>query len=63
LEKLEAEASGVSFGSYPWFSPPDGFGLYLVARTADVEAVKKAAADLAALIRAAGGEPEEVDAA
>ena len=62
LEKLEANASGVSFGSYPWFSPPDGFGLHLVARAADVDALKKAAADLAGLIRAAGGEPEEVDA-
>jgi molybdenum cofactor synthesis domain-containing protein len=62
LEKLEADAPGVSFGSYPWFSPPDGFGLHLVARTADVEALKKAAADLAGLIRAVGGEPEQVDA-
>jgi molybdenum cofactor synthesis domain-containing protein len=60
LEKLEADAPGVSFGSYPWFSPPDGFGLHLVARTADPEALKKAAADLAALIRAAGAEAEEV---
>lgn len=59
LEQLEREAPGVSFGSYPWFSP-DGFGLHLVARTANPAALEKAAADLAALIRACGAEPEEV---
>ena len=60
LEKLEAEAGGlVSFGSYPWFSP-EGYGLHLVARSADAAALAKAAEDLKALIRACGAEPEEV---
>jgi len=60
LEKLEAAANGaVSFGSYPWFSP-DGYGLHLVARSADPEALDKAAHDLSVLIRACGATPEEV---
>lgn len=61
LEALEAGAGGaVSFGSYPWFSP-DGYGLHLVARSADPAALAKAANDLKELIRARGAEPEEVD--
>ncbi|MGH6949368.1 MAG: competence/damage-inducible protein A [Vitreimonas sp.] len=60
LEKLEAEADGaVSFGSYPWFTP-EGFGLHLVARSADADALAQAGEDLKALIRACGAEPEEV---
>lgn len=59
LQKLEQEATGVSFGSYPWFMPGD-FGVHLVARTADMAALAKAGEDLKALIRAQGGEPEEV---
>jgi molybdenum cofactor synthesis domain-containing protein len=62
LEKLEAEAPGVSFGSYPWFTP-EGFGLHLVARTSDVDALVKAGEDLKALIRACGAEPELVEEA
>lgn len=61
LEKLEAEAPGVSFGSYPWFSPPDGFGLHLVARSADPEALAKAEVDLKALIASRGAAPEVVN--
>jgi len=60
LEKLEADSPGVSFGSYPWFSPPNGFGLHLVARTSDADALLKAEADLKTLIRACGAEPEVV---
>jgi molybdenum cofactor synthesis domain-containing protein len=60
LEALEAAAPGVSFGSYPWFSP-EGHGVHLVARSADTAALEKAAEDLAALIRARGVEPEEVE--
>ncbi len=60
LEALETAAGGaVSFGSYPWFAPPDSFGLHLVARSADPVALEKAANDLIALIRARGVEPEE----
>jgi molybdenum cofactor synthesis domain-containing protein len=60
LEKLEADAAGVSFGSYPWFAP-EGFGLHLVARTADAHALAKAEADLKALISACGATPEVVE--
>jgi molybdenum cofactor synthesis domain-containing protein len=60
LEKLEARANGVvAFGSYPWFSP-DGYGLHLVARSADAAALEAAASDLMALIRSCNAEPEEV---
>jgi molybdenum cofactor synthesis domain-containing protein len=61
LEQLEAAAGGaVAFGSYPWFTP-EGFGLHLVARSADGEALAKAGDDLRALIRACGAEPEDVE--
>jgi molybdenum cofactor synthesis domain-containing protein len=61
LEDLEVSSNGVvSFGSYPWFAPPDSFGVHLVARSADVAALDKAASDLSAMIRANGAEPEEV---
>jgi molybdenum cofactor synthesis domain-containing protein len=59
LGALEKDAGGaVGFGSYPWFTP-EGFGVHLVARSADPAALEKAAADLAALVRSRGGEPEE----
>ena len=59
LAALEEAACGaVTFGSYPWFSPPDSFGVHLVARSADADALEKAAADLARLIESRGAEPE-----
>lgn len=60
LEALEQASPGVSFGSYPWFHA-DGYGLHLVARSADAEALAKAGEDLKALIRARCSEPEEVE--
>jgi molybdopterin-biosynthesis enzyme MoeA-like protein len=60
LAKLEAEAPGVSFGSYPWFTP-DGVGLHLVARSSDADALVKAEADLKTLIASCGAEPEVVE--
>jgi molybdenum cofactor synthesis domain-containing protein len=60
LAALEEAAPNVSFGSYPWFSP-DGYGLHLVARSADQAALAQAGADLQALIRARGAAPEVVD--
>lgn len=59
LAALEAAAPDVSFGSYPWFTP-DGFGLHLVARSADSAALQKAGEDMKAMIRACGAEPEDV---
>ncbi|MEQ1617213.1 MAG: molybdopterin-binding protein [Terricaulis sp.] len=62
LGALEGASGGaVTFGSYPWFSPPDSFGAHLVARSADAAALAKAGDDLAALIRSRGVEPEIVD--
>jgi molybdenum cofactor synthesis domain-containing protein len=60
LAALEARHAGVSFGSYPWFSPED-FGAHLVARGADPSALDAAAADLEVLVRDLGVEPEWVD--
>jgi molybdenum cofactor synthesis domain-containing protein len=60
LGALEQASDGaVGFGSYPWFTP-EGYGVHLVARSADSEALEKAASDLMALVRLRGGEPEEV---
>lgn len=60
LGKLEADTNGVvAFGSYPWFTP-EGFGVHLVARSADPAALEQAVADLMTLIRDRGGAPEEV---
>ncbi|GAN00073.1 hypothetical protein U91I_03737 [alpha proteobacterium U9-1i] len=61
LAALEAAAPGVTFGSYPWFTP-EGYGVHLVARTAEPAALEKAGADLRALIRSKGAEPEDVEA-
>jgi molybdenum cofactor synthesis domain-containing protein len=60
LQQLEDDAGGaVAFGSYPWFTP-EGFGIHLVARSADTAALEKAASDLMGLIRDKGGSPEQV---
>jgi molybdopterin-biosynthesis enzyme MoeA-like protein len=61
LEALEEASNGVvTFGSYPWFGP-EGYGLHLVARSADEAALAKAGEDLRMLIKARGAEPEEVE--
>jgi molybdenum cofactor synthesis domain-containing protein len=62
LAALEEAANGaVTFGSYPWFAPPDSFGVHLVARSADSEALATAGEDLRSLALARGVEPEVVD--
>jgi molybdenum cofactor synthesis domain-containing protein len=62
LAALETASDGkVTFGSYPWFAPPDSFGVHLVARSADPEALAQAGEDLKELARARGVEPEVVD--
>ncbi|MBN8608868.1 MAG: competence/damage-inducible protein A [Caulobacterales bacterium] len=62
LERLETETAGaVSFGSYPWFAAGGDYGVHLVARSAEPQALTKARDDLIALIQAAGGNPEEVE--
>ncbi|MDX2234336.1 MAG: molybdopterin-binding protein [Hyphomonadaceae bacterium] len=61
LGALQAAEPGVSFGSYPWFEPPDGFGVHLVARSADPDALARGRAALMALVTAQGGAGEWVD--
>lgn len=60
LAALQAAADAVGFGSYPWFDPPDGFGVNLVARSTDDQALVRARDDLTALLRAQGASPEIV---
>ena len=62
LQALEEAATGVSFGSYPWFSA-EGSGVHLVARSADPSSLEKAKSDLIALAREKGAEPEVLDEA
>lgn len=59
LKALEDSSPGVTFGSYPFFSP-EGFGANIVARSADPAALDEAVARLDALIRELGVEPEEL---
>jgi molybdopterin-biosynthesis enzyme MoeA-like protein len=61
LAAVEAQTPGVSLGSYPWFSPTEGYGVHLVARGIDEAALAAARAALMALARDLGVEPELVD--
>ena len=58
LEALQRAARGVSFGSYPWYEVPDTFGVHLVARSADPDALSRAGAALLNLARDLGVEGE-----
>jgi molybdenum cofactor synthesis domain-containing protein len=58
LEALQKAQPNVSFGSYPWYQPPDGYGVHLVARTADADALNRAQGALLALTRDLGVEGE-----
>jgi molybdopterin-biosynthesis enzyme MoeA-like protein len=60
LAELEAASPGVGFGSYPWFSPTEGYGVHLVARSADPNALDRAGEALMALARDLGVEAERV---
>lgn len=61
LAALEAGLPGVTFGSYPWFSPVEGYGVHLVARSADGAALAQAETALMALARELGVEPDLID--
>ena len=50
LGALQKALPSVSFGSYPWYEPPDGFGVHLVARSADEAALARGRAALLALV-------------
>jgi molybdenum cofactor synthesis domain-containing protein len=58
LAALDAGQPGVTFGSYPWFSPVEGYGVHLVARSADSAALARARDALVELVRRLGVEPE-----
>jgi molybdenum cofactor synthesis domain-containing protein len=60
LQALEHSLEGVSFGSYPWFSPVEGYGVHLVARSADPAALDRARDGLIGLVRGFGIEPEVI---
>jgi molybdenum cofactor synthesis domain-containing protein len=54
LAALQAKEAEVSFGSYPWYQPPDGYGAHLVARSADDAALARAREGLLAITRGLG---------
>jgi molybdopterin-biosynthesis enzyme MoeA-like protein len=60
LAALQEADPEVSLGSYPWYQPPDGYGVHLVARSADAEALDRARAGLLAIARDVGVEGELV---
>jgi molybdenum cofactor synthesis domain-containing protein len=60
LKALEENSPGVTFGSYPFYTA-DGHGSNLVARSADMVALERAAEALTQLIRGLGAEAESAD--
>jgi molybdenum cofactor synthesis domain-containing protein len=58
LAALQGALQGVSLGSYPFFRTGEDFGVVLVARSADEPVLAAAADAMAAILRAAGAEPE-----
>jgi molybdenum cofactor synthesis domain-containing protein len=58
LAALQERYSDLEIGSYPYFRRSD-FGVTLVVRGTDRERIGAAIAELAALIRALGGDPQE----
>jgi molybdenum cofactor synthesis domain-containing protein len=62
LAALEAGTPEVSFGSYPWFSPVEGYGVHLVARSANPAALAEAVQAMEALAVDLGATPERVAA-
>lgn len=62
LGALQARYPEVEIGSYPYFRLRR-FGVSVVLRATDAEALDRAAADLAVLIRSLGGEPKVETAA
>ncbi len=58
LEALQRAEPAVSFGSYPWYAPPDGFGVHLVARSPDAAALARGQAGLLALAQDLGVQGE-----
>jgi molybdenum cofactor synthesis domain-containing protein len=59
LGDIQAEYPGVDIGSYPFWSRGGGFGVSLVLRGPDPEALDRATAAVAAMVTRLGGEPVE----
>lgn len=60
LEALQKAELALSLGSYPWYEPPDGFGVHLVARGSDDAALERGRRGLLEIVRALGAEGEIV---
>jgi molybdenum cofactor synthesis domain-containing protein len=58
LEALEKAEPALTLGSYPWYEPPDAFGVHLVARSADRDALARAREGLLRIVAALGAEGE-----
>jgi molybdenum cofactor synthesis domain-containing protein len=64
LRALQEKWPQVSLGSYPWYGGSESmgaFGAHLVARGSDITALEAVTAELLALVRALGAEPEIVE--
>jgi molybdenum cofactor synthesis domain-containing protein len=59
LAVIQARFPEVAIGSYPVYRS-DGYGVQLVARGFDLSQVEKVAAELTAMLQAAGGKPERL---
>jgi len=59
LAAIQARYPDVAIGSYPVYRS-DGYGVQLVARGFELAQVEAVAADLTAMLQAAGGEPERL---
>lgn len=61
LAALSEEMEQVSLGSYPWFRSMTDFGVALIARSTDEEALRKAGEKLVALVTEVGRESEMIE--
>ena len=58
LAALQKAEPGASLGSYPWYQPPDGYGVHLVARSADESVLARAREGMLAIARDLGADGE-----
>jgi molybdenum cofactor synthesis domain-containing protein len=56
--EIEQRLKNVSLGSYPWFIPGGDYGVHLVARSQDPEALERAREETTALAISLGAVPE-----
>lgn len=59
LAAVQKNHPEIAIGSYPYYRA-DGYGVHLVARGTDKSAVERAAVDIEAMLRAAGGNPQRL---